>query len=47
MTAANRNARPSWLSTHPSGPNRIDEISKHLPEVLPLYLKASGKAAPR
>ncbi len=37
MTAANRGAPPQWLSTHPSGPNRIREIEAHLPEVLPLY----------
>jgi len=40
MTAANRGAPPQWLSTHPSGNNRIAEIEKHLPEVLPLYERA-------
>ncbi|MFA7270498.1 MAG: M48 family metallopeptidase [Sterolibacterium sp.] len=40
MTSANRGAPPEWLSTHPSGPNRIREIEQHLPEVLPLYEKA-------
>ena len=33
---------PAWLSTHPSGANRISDIQKHLPEVLPLYAKAIG-----
>ncbi len=47
MAASSKGAPPSWLSTHPAGPNRIDEIRKHLPEVLPLYLKASSKPAPR
>lgn len=37
MTAANRGAPPAWLSTHPAGNDRIKEIEKHLPEVLPLY----------
>ena len=37
MSAANKNAPPAWLSTHPSGPNRIEEIQRHLPEVMPLY----------
>ena len=40
MGAANKGAPPQWLSTHPSGPTRIKEIEKHLPEVLPLYEKA-------
>ncbi len=37
MGAANRNAPPQWLSTHPSGKSRIAEIEKNLPKVLPLY----------
>ncbi len=37
MSQAGKGAPPQWLSTHPSGPNRIREIEKHLPEVLPLY----------
>ena len=45
MSQATRGAPPQWLSTHPSGPNRIREIEKHLPEVLPLYEKAGAKAS--
>lgn len=40
MSAANKGAPPQWLSTHPAGENRIKEIEKHLPEVMPLYEKA-------
>ncbi|MDT3736240.1 MAG: M48 family metallopeptidase [Denitratisoma sp.] len=40
MTAANKGAPPQWLSTHPSGKNRIGEIERHLPAVMPLYEKA-------
>ena len=40
MVAANKGAPPQWLSTHPSGKNRISEIERHLPEVMPLYEKA-------
>lgn len=40
MTATNKGAPPSWLSTHPAGNNRIREIQTHLPEVMPLYEKA-------
>ncbi len=44
MGAASKGAPPQWLSTHPSGPTRIKEIEKHLPEVLPLYAKATGRS---
>lgn len=37
MGAASRGAPPQWLSTHPAGNNRIQEIQRHLPEVMPLY----------
>ncbi|MBS1188398.1 MAG: Zn-dependent protease with chaperone function [Rhodocyclaceae bacterium] len=38
MGAANRgSAPPAWLSTHPAGRDRIQEIQHHLPEVMPLY----------
>lgn len=33
---------PQWLSTHPVGPARIEEIQRRLPEVLPLYAQAIG-----
>jgi Zn-dependent protease with chaperone function len=41
MAAANSRAPLEFLSTHPAGDNRIKEIEKHLPDVMPLYLKAS------
>ncbi len=44
MNAADKGAPPQWLSTHPAGKNRIADIRKHLPEVLPLYAKAKGVA---
>jgi predicted Zn-dependent protease len=40
MGAASKGAPPQWLSTHPSGPSRIKEMEKHLPDVLPLYQRA-------
>lgn len=40
MTAASKGAPPQWLSTHPSGANRAQEIQRHLPEVMPLYEQA-------
>jgi predicted Zn-dependent protease len=46
MSQSARGAPPQWLSTHPSGPNRIHEIEKHLPEVMPLYQHASRPNPP-
>ena len=40
MSAANKNAPPQWLSTHPSGDSRIREIEANLPRVMPLYQRA-------
>jgi predicted Zn-dependent protease len=42
MSAASKGAPPQWLSTHPSGNNRIAEIERHLDRVLPLYAMAIG-----
>ena len=42
MLAASKGAPPSWLSTHPSGQDRIAQITERLPRVQPLY-----DAAPR
>ncbi|MBC7682333.1 MAG: M48 family metallopeptidase [Ferruginibacter sp.] len=40
MAAQNNSAPPQWLSTHPAGSNRIAEMQKNLPRVLPLYEQA-------
>ena len=37
MEAANDGAPPAWLSTHPAGTDRIAEIERQLPRVMPLY----------
>ena len=48
MAAANKGAPPEWLSTHPSGNSRIDEIKASLPKVMPLYERApKPTAAPK
>ena len=44
MAAANSKAPLEFLSTHPAGENRIREIEKHLPEVMPLYQRARKPA---
>lgn len=43
MAAANKNAPPQWLSTHPSSNTRIGEIEANLPKVEPLYRRARAK----
>ena len=40
MSEANKGAPPQWLSTHPSGNSRIQEIQANLPKVMPLYERA-------
>jgi predicted Zn-dependent protease len=42
MAIVNKTAPPQWLSTHPSGEHRIQDIRQHLPAVLPLYARAKG-----
>ena len=44
MTSANKGAPPQWLSTHPSGKNRIEEIERHLPEVMPIYERTKSQS---
>ena len=47
MAEANKNAPPQWLSTHPSGNTRIQEIEANLPKVMPLYERArTARGAP-
>ena len=40
MDLLSKGAPPQWLSTHPAGSNRIAEMRRHLPEVMPLYAGA-------
>ena len=42
MAVVSKGAPPKWLSTHPAGSDRIAEIRRHLPEVMPLYARAKG-----
>ena len=42
MSASNKDAPPQWLSTHPSGRTRIDQIERNLDKVLPLYERAKA-----
>ncbi|MDC8760598.1 M48 family metallopeptidase [Janthinobacterium fluminis] len=45
MGALNKSAPPAFLSTHPSGADRIDEMNKHMGEVLPVYARSKGVSA--
>jgi predicted Zn-dependent protease len=40
MIAAEKSAPPQFLSTHPASANRIAELERHIPQVLPLYQAA-------
>ncbi|HET8871715.1 MAG TPA: M48 family metallopeptidase [Aquabacterium sp.] len=40
MGAAAKGAPPQWLSTHPSGNTRMEDIQANLPKVMPLYDRA-------
>ncbi|WP_317202585.1 M48 family metallopeptidase [Janthinobacterium sp.] len=42
MGALNSSAPPAFLSTHPSGSDRINEMNNHMAEVLPLYARSKG-----
>jgi predicted Zn-dependent protease len=43
MAAASKGAPPQWMSSHPSNGDRIAEIQRRMPTVLPLYAQAIGK----
>ena len=43
MMAAEKSAAPQFLSTHPASANRIADLERHMPQVLPLYLAAAPK----
>jgi predicted Zn-dependent protease len=50
MGRASGGGGPAFLSTHPSGPQRIAELQAKLPAVMPLYQQAkagTGKPVPR
>ncbi len=41
MLQANKGAPPEFMSTHPAGESRIQDIKKVLPKVEPLYVRAA------
>jgi predicted Zn-dependent protease len=42
MATASKGAPPEFLSTHPANASRIEEIRRHLPDVMPLYERAQA-----
>ena len=47
MAQAAQGSPPQWLSSHPAGGNRIADIAKRMPTVLPLYAQAVGRPVDR
>ncbi|MBL8384831.1 MAG: M48 family metallopeptidase [Burkholderiales bacterium] len=45
MQQASKGAPPQWFSTHPASDTRVKDIERQLPQVLPLYQRASGKSS--
>jgi predicted Zn-dependent protease len=43
MMAAEKSEPLQFLSTHPASANRIADLERHMPQVLPLYLAAAPK----
>lgn len=43
MSAAAQGQPPQWLSTHPAGPTRIEQIKANLKDVIPLYEQAKAR----
>jgi Zn-dependent protease with chaperone function len=46
MMTANKNAPPQFLSTHPAGDTRIQDIERILPKVTPIYTRAEKPSRP-
>ena len=44
MEQAGRSGMPSFLSTHPSGADRIQVLQQHMPEAMALYQQSGGRA---
>jgi len=42
MAAVSKGAPPEFLSTHPSGKDRISQMNSHMAQVLPLYARSKG-----
>lgn len=42
MAAMNKGSPPAWLSTHPGGNERINQMSQHMNVLLPVYARAQG-----
>jgi len=44
MMAAEQSSPPQFLSTHPASANRISELERHIPQVMPLYEATAAKS---
>ncbi len=43
MAAVSKGQPPQWMSTHPAHKTRIDELTRAMPRVMPLYARATGR----
>jgi predicted Zn-dependent protease len=43
MSQASKGAPPQWLSSHPADRDRVAEIQRRMPVMLPLYARAIGR----
>jgi predicted Zn-dependent protease len=44
MAASNKGSPPAWMSTHPGGRERIEQMNAHMNVLMPLYARAKGTA---
>ncbi|WP_426105355.1 M48 family metallopeptidase [Massilia sp. TSP1-1-2] len=42
MAASSKGSPPAWMSTHPGGRERIEQMNNHMNVLLPLYARAKG-----
>jgi predicted Zn-dependent protease len=42
MGSLNKGAPPAWISTHPGGRERMEQMQSHMDVLLPLYARARG-----
>jgi predicted Zn-dependent protease len=43
MSQASKGSPPQWLSSHPANRDRVAEIQRRMPAMLPLYARAIGR----
>ena len=44
MAASNKGSPPAFMSTHPGGRERIEQMNEHMDVLMPLYARAKGRS---